>query len=123
MTQKTIFVIDDDDAVRISARMLLEAKNFVVRDFRSAATFLEETCGRGADCLLLDVHMPGLNGAELLESLRNRGIGVPVVVLTGRLDAGMEARLSRAGACAILQKPADSPVLLSAIHSALAAGA
>ena len=122
MTQKTIYVIDDDDAVRVSARMLLEAKDFVVRDFPSATTFLGETGGRGADCLLLDIHMPGLNGAELLESLRKKGMALPVVVLTGRLDADMAAHLSRAGASAILEKPAESSVLLSAIHSALTAG-
>lgn len=119
MGRKTIYVIDDDDAVRESARMFLEAKNFVVRDFASAAKFLEETDGAGADCLLMDVHMPGLNGAELLEYLRKSGIAVPVVILTGRLDPAMTARLSNAGASAILEKPAETTVLLSALCSAL----
>jgi len=123
LDQKTIYVIDDDDAVRVSARMLLEAKDFVVKDFASPAKFLEETGGTGADCLLLDIHMPGLNGAELLESLRRKGIRVPAVILSGRLDETMSARLAKAGASAILEKPPESGTLLSAIRSAMSAPA
>ena len=122
MQQKIIYVVDDDQAVRESARMLLDAKGFEVRDFSSATKFLEETGGAGADCLLVDIHMPGLSGAELLESLRNTGIRTPVIILTGRLDGCMAARLSKAGASIILEKPAEAAVLLNAIDAALAAG-
>ena len=123
MEQKTIYLVDDDDGVRQSAHMLLEAKGFSVRAFSSPANFLKETDGTGADCLLLDVHMPGMNGAELLEFLRRKGIRTPVVVLTGRPDGAITARLSRAGASAILEKPIETSVLLAAISAALTSAA
>jgi FixJ family two-component response regulator len=117
--QKMIYLVDDDEAVRDSARMLLEANDFAVQDFASATDLLQSTGGKGFDCLVLDVHMPGMNGMELLELLRERGIEDPVIVLTGRFDAPMTDRLSKARAAAILQKPAESGELLDAIHSAI----
>jgi len=120
--QKLIYLVDDDEAVRDSVRMLLEANEFIVHDFSSGAQLLERNGGEGADCLLLDVHMAGLSGLELLELLRKRGIDVPVVVLTGRFDDVIADRLSKAGASAILQKPTESGALIHAIDAAIKKG-
>ncbi len=113
--QKIIYLVDDDEAVRDSARMLLEAQGLSVRDFESAAEFLEKTRGEGADCLLLDLHMPGLSGIELLELLRKRGILAPAIILTGRYDPLLDERITRAGVVTVMHKPVDSMALLDLI--------
>ena len=92
--------------------MLLEAQGMAVQDFDSAAALLEKTRGEGADCLLLDLHMPGLNGIELLELLRKRGVLVPAIILTGRYDPLLAERIAKAGVTTIMHKPVDSTVLL-----------
>ncbi len=120
--QKIIYLVDDDEAVRDSARMLLEAHGMTVRDFDSAATLLEKTRGEGADCLLLDLHMPGLNGIELLELLRKRGILVPAIILTGRHDPLLNERITKAGVVAVMHKPVDSVALLDWIARVTARG-
>ena len=121
-TPKIIYLVDDDDAVRDSARALLEVHGLTVRDFPSAAALLEQTRGEGADCLVLDLHMPGLSGLELLELLRKRGILVPAILLTGRFDSALSERMTKAGTLATLQKPVETPVLLEWIGRATGAG-
>jgi len=116
---KVIYLVDDDDAVRDSARVLLEAYGLTVRPFPSAAALLEQTRGEGGDCLVLDLHMPGMSGLELLELLRKRGILVPAILLTGRFDSALSDRMGKAGTLATLQKPVETPVLLEWIERAI----
>ena len=118
---KVIYLVDDDDAVRDSACALLEAHGLTVRGFASAAALLSETRGEGADFLVLDLHMPGLSGLELLELLRKRGILVPAIIVTGRLDAALAERIAKAGTLTTLQKPLDPGALLTWIERATAA--
>ena len=113
---KVIYLADDDDAVRDSACALLEAHGLTVRGFASAAAMLEETRGEGADFLVLDLHMPGLSGLELLELLRKRGILVPAIIVTGRLDAALAERIAKAGTLTTLQKPLEAGALLAWIE-------
>ncbi|HVZ90343.1 MAG TPA: response regulator [Rhizomicrobium sp.] len=116
-----IYLVDDDEAVRDSARMFLEAQGMTVQDFASASALLEKTRGEGADCLLLDLHMPGLSGIELLELLRKRAISSPAIILTGRYDPLLADRMNKAGVAKVLQKPVDATVLLDSIERATAA--
>ena len=116
---KVIYLVDDDDAVRDSARVLLEAYGLTVRPFPSAAALLEQTRGEGGDCLVLDLHMPGLSGLELLELLRKRGILVPAILLTGRFDSALSERMEKAGTLATLQKPVETSILLEWIERAI----
>lgn len=109
-----IIVIDDDDAVRDSTRILLEASGFVVRDHASAESFLASRC-EGAFLLLVDHHMPGMTGAELLEMLHAKLGKVPALMLTGRDDPTIEARCSRIGV-KLVRKPIAEDHLLGSIQ-------
>jgi FixJ family two-component response regulator len=82
----TVYVVDDDDAVRDSMKILLESFLLSVRDFGSAAAFLDGFEPSGNDCLLLDLRLPAMGGFEILSILEERGVCLPVIVLTGRGD-------------------------------------
>ncbi len=116
---RAVCVVDDDEAVRDSMRVLLESHGLTVRDYASARAFLAEVPGDG--CLLLDLHMPEMNGLELLEKLRAERVDIPTIIMTGRSDAGLRARAQKAGAIAFLDKPADEDKLIDSIEHALAA--
>jgi FixJ family two-component response regulator len=106
---KLIFLVDDDDAVRNSTRVLLEATGYSVRDFASADAFLGETEGREADCLILDYHLSDGTGMDLLELLRSRGVLTPAIVVSAG-GPNLAVRATRAKVAAVLAKPlaADS---------------
>lgn len=116
---QVVYVVDDDEAVRDSTRLVLESYGMNVKTFGSANAFLaamdEDTNG----CLLLDQHMPGMTGLEFLEVLRaNRKI-LPVIMITARSDAGFRERALKAGAVALLDKPVADDDLVRAIDTAL----
>ena len=115
----TIHVVDDDDAVRDSLRVLLESYGLRVEDFRSVADYLTVPRATGDACLLLDIHMPGAAGTELLAVLRARGNDIPVVVVTGRVDDAIHQAARAAGAIAVLQKPVGEAVLMASLVVAL----
>jgi len=122
---ETVYIVDDDDSVRDSARALLESYDLIVEDFSSARAFLERFAkGRKAEagkrCLLLDVNMPEMGGLELLELLRDRHIDIPVIIVTAQNEAALRERAERAGAFAFLQKPVDDS-LIETIDQALKA--
>jgi len=110
-TSRVIVIIDDDDGVRDSTRVLLEACGYATDGYASANEFLAKTSGAAGDCLLLDVQMPGMSGIELLEHLRNHGIQTPVVLMTANIES-LGDRAIRAGAVTVLRKPfAEEAVL------------
>jgi FixJ family two-component response regulator len=115
---RIVHIVDDDDAVRDSMRVFLESFGMSVRDYASAHDFLGADGADDKGCLVLDLHMPGMNGLELLEMLRGRGSDVPAIVVTGRGDPVLKERARRAGALVLLDKPVDESVLLSAIDRA-----
>jgi FixJ family two-component response regulator len=116
--QPTIYLIDDDAAVRDSLRMLLEAEGFLVLEFASGAEFLRAGRLDGSSCLLLDMHMPGLSGVELLERIRADHPLTPVVVMTARPGAAIAKAAASAGA-PLLEKPFRGRELLDAIAGSL----
>lgn len=109
-------IIDDDDAVRDSTRALLESYGYEVRDHASAEHFLKEA-GLKPDCLLVDQHMPGMTGLDLLEHLRARGDQTPALMMTGRSDPTLEPRAARIGV-KLLHKPVPEELLVQWIESA-----
>jgi two-component system response regulator FixJ len=114
-----VYIVDDDEAVRDSIRLLLESSGFVARDFASADLFLDAESG-DMGCLLLDLHMPGISGLELLRLIRGRGIKRPVIVVSGRRDPTLDSEVLAAGATALLSKPFDEQQLLELLEQALA---
>ena len=115
----TAYVVDDDDAVRDSIRMLLESQGFTVCTYASGWSFLREARANRNSCLVVDVNMPGMNGLELLDQLRRDGIMVPVIVVTGRFDTRIQAAVDRAEAV-LLAKPFRVGELVGCIARALA---
>ncbi len=123
VTQTTgtlIFIVDDDDAVRDSLRLLLESHGMIVEDFNSTAGFDAADRRHPRACLILDLHLPGTGGLDYLASLGEDGPGLPVIMVTGRGDGASRARAAELGAVAFLEKPVDDRELLSAINRALA---
>ncbi len=108
----TVDIVEDDDAVRDSLRALLEAYGFVVREYPSAAPYLENNVPSPSDCLIVDHHMPGMTGLELVETLRSRNVNIPTILLTGRDDPQLGKRMARAGIAKLLHKPIDDEYLV-----------
>lgn len=114
----TIYVVDDDEAVRDSLRIMLEARGFGVRSFQSGEEFLEALGPAMDGCVLLDVNMPGLSGFDVQQRLR--GSGLPIIVVTGHGDVPSAVRAMKAGAVDFVEKPFSDEVILDAIARALA---
>jgi FixJ family two-component response regulator len=117
-----VHVVDNDEAVRDSTRVLLESHGLEVRTYASAQAFLLASPTQCNACLLLDLHMPGMSGLELLETLQSRGFQSPVVAITGCGNSLSRQRAVRAGAVALLDKPASAQMLLDSLAEALAQG-
>jgi FixJ family two-component response regulator len=113
-----VYVVDDDEAVRESMIVLLETENILAQGYSSARAFLDQADLSRAGFLILDMHMPGLNGIELLTELRRRGIETPAVILTGRGD-GTVAQAARQLSAAMLAKPPDDDELLPLVFASL----
>lgn len=110
-----VFVVDDDDPVRDSTCALLEAHGMAVSPYASPKDFLRQASVQHGDCLLLDNHMPGMTGLELVDALRTRNVAIPVIMFTGRSDPAMKERARRAGVLIVLDKPVNEDHLLQAI--------
>lgn len=116
VSPRTIFILDDDEVVRDSLKVLLETRNFTVVEFESVADLL---CHRNkADCLVLDLHMPEMTGAELLNKLRDRGDRTPAILITGRPDKSARGEANQLDV-SLLEKPVSPKLLLAAIDAAL----
>ena len=113
-----IFIVDDDHATRNSLCLLLETEGLEAEGFAAGRPFLDAARPVKGDCLVLDVHMPGMSGLDVLAELRRRGDRLPVIVLTGRLDRLTHARALAGGAFAVLEKPAKFDELLGLLRGA-----
>jgi FixJ family two-component response regulator len=115
-----VFVVDDDISVRESLEALLRHEGHAVEVFEAAQPFLAKPWPDCACCLVLDVHLPDLNGLDLQRRLAEDGVELPIVFLTGYGDIPMTVRAMRAGAAEFLIKPFDDEALLAAVRNALA---
>jgi RNA polymerase sigma factor (sigma-70 family) len=104
-TASTVYIVDDDEAVRDSLRWLLEANNYRVRAFPSGESFLAEYDEKRPGVLIVDVRMPGMSGLELQEQLILRKSTMPIVFITGHGDVPMAVSTIKKGAIDFLEKP------------------
>ena len=114
-----IFVVDDDDAVRASLQALLETEGYRTIQFESGIAFLDSLDSGPGACVLLDVKMPGLDGLEVQRRLNDRGVRLPVVIVTGHGDIAMAVQAMRAGAADFLEKPVSRDRLLASVARAI----
>ena len=115
----TVFVVDDDEAVRTSLRLLLKSVGLPVETFASAQEFLDQFDPDRAGCLVLDIRMPGVSGLELQQHLNDRHSIMPVVFITGHGDVPMAVEAMQAGAVDFIQKPFRDQDLIDRINRAL----
>lgn len=116
----TVFVVDDDDAVRDSLRFLFKSLGLASVGYASAQAFLAAYKPEQAGCLVLDVRMPGMSGLELQQELNLRGAMLPVIFITGHGDIPMAVEAMQHGAFDFLQKPFRDQDLLDRVQKALA---
>jgi len=118
-TEPTIFVVDDDQAMRNSLKWLIESIGMKVRTYSSADEFLNSFYPGRAGCLLLDVRMPGMSGLDLQAHLEREECRLPVIIITGHGDVEMAVKAMKAGAVDFIEKPFHDEDLLSSIRKAL----
>ena len=118
-TKGTVYVVDDDDAIRDSLRWLLEANDYKVELYDSGESFIAKYDPNAIAVLVLDVRMPGMSGLEVQEHLLARKADLPIIFISGHGDIDMAVRTLKLGAVDFLQKPVDDQRLLTAIGSAV----
>jgi two-component system response regulator FixJ len=116
----TIFIVDDDEAVRDSLQALFDVEGYRTEVFSSAAAFLAAYEATWRGCLLADVRMPDMSGLELQETLNERRSGLPVIIITGHGDVPMAVRAMKAGAIDFIEKPFADTAILEGVKRALA---
>ena len=119
MSHESVFVVDDDTAVRQGLRFMLRAAGYSVEAFPSARSFLEDYDPRRGGCLLLDVQMPQMTGLELQQRLNVRGWRIPVIFITGHGTVPLAISAMKAGAFDFIEKPLREDALLESIERAL----
>ena len=118
LSNLVVYLVDDDVSIRRALTRLLKSLGIETVAFASAEAFLQAGPWAPEACLILDVHMPGMKGWDLLEHLRTAGIALPVIIITAYNDAQTHDRAMQAGIVAYLQKPFDDQTLLEALWQA-----
>ena len=119
MAVELVHVVDDDDAVRDSISFLLAAAKIPAAVHDSAAAFLRSLPHIAVACIVTDIRMPDVSGIDLLKQLRERGLKVPVIMITGHGDVPLAVEAMKLGAADFIEKPFDEERLLTAIRLAL----
>ena len=114
-----VHVIDDDEAVRESLTFLLKTAGLTVHTYENATAFLRDDPKSKSGCIVTDVRMPDISGLDLLRRLRELGVGLPVIVITGHGDVALAVEAMKAGALDFLEKPFDDDALLTSVNAAL----
>ena len=119
MKNATVFVVDDDQAMRDSLKWLIESIGVKVETYPTANAFLACYSREQNACLILDVRMPGMSGLELQDHLNRDGILIPIIIITGHGDIPMAVQALKAGALDFIEKPFNDEALLDSIRVAL----
>jgi FixJ family two-component response regulator len=119
MSSHLVAVVDDDASVRRALTRLLQSADLRVLTYASATEFLESGTSSAPDCLILDIHLGGMSGLELLSRLRELGHDLPVLIITAHDDAQAREAAARGGCAVYLRKPLDAKVLLEEVATAI----
>ena len=114
-----VAIVDDEEPVRKALCRLLRASGLNAEAFSSGQTFLDSILARRPDCAILDLHMPGLSGLQVLQQLQSSRFSFPTIVITGHDEPQTRERCLSAGALAYLRKPLDDVLLLETIDRAV----
>jgi two-component system, LuxR family, response regulator FixJ len=117
-----VLIVDDDKGVRASLAALLRTAVLEVETFGSGQEFLQAWTPECYGCVLIDVRMPGMSGLQLQTQLAERGITLPVIVITGHADVPMAVAAMRAGAVDFIEKPFNDAAIISSVQRALEIG-
>lgn len=118
MSNRTVYLVDDDEAIRHSASFMLRHAGYLVKTYPDGMSFLEQVTSDMDGCILLDVRMPGMDGLAVQSALNQRGIKMPVIVLTGHGDVPVAVEAMKGGAIEFLEKPYEKHTLVTAITNA-----
>jgi len=116
--RKLVHIVDDEDAIRRAASFMLKTSGFAVETWASGVAFLKEVRHLAEGCILLDVRMPEMDGLEVQQALTEKGITMPVIILTGHGDVSIAVRAMKGGAVDFLEKPFEKAALLGSIDAA-----
>jgi two-component system response regulator FixJ len=117
---RLVHLVDDDEAIRRSVSFALKTSGFQVRTYANGAEILKGAPDLETGCILLDIRMPGMDGLEVQEALRSKGVTLPIIIMTGHGDVSLAVRAMKAGAIDFIEKPFEKAVLLAAIEHAMA---
>ena len=118
-TQQTVYVVEDDEAVRDSLELLLKSDGKPVKTYDNASAFLKDYSEKMAGCIVLDIRMPGMDGMELQKKLNDKHSILPIIFVTGHGDVPMAVDAMKEGAVDFIQKPYREEALLQKIEAAL----
>lgn len=114
-----ICVVDDDESVADSLKSLLETFGYDVQSYNSGADFLADDRHRSTGCLLVDQHMPGMEGLDVVDRLQKQGARLPTILISGRLDTKTRKRAASLGVTSVLEKPFAAGRVIDLIRTAL----
>lgn len=114
--QSLVHLVDDDEAIRRSVGFMLKTSGFHVRTYESGVDLLKSIPNLEPGCILLDIRMPGMDGLEVQKALSDKGVTLPVIIMTGHGDVSLAVEAMKAGAVDFIEKPFEKAVLLGAIE-------
>jgi two-component system response regulator FixJ len=115
----TVYVVDDDEAMRDSLRWLIESEGLAVETYAEAQDFLDAYDGKKPACLVLDLRMPNMSGLELQDALASRNITIPIIFITAHGEIKAAVRAMKGGAVDFISKPFSDHLLLDRIKQAI----
>ena len=115
MTDRIVHLVDDDEAIRRSASFMLKTSGYQVQAYASGVELLRQAKELAPGCILLDVRMPEMDGLQVQQELKERGVSFPVIVMTGHGDVTVAVQAMKSGAVDFIEKPFEKAALLSAI--------
>jgi two-component system response regulator FixJ len=119
-TGRRVHLVDDDEAIRRSVSFMLRTSNLLVTTYASGIELLKAAPGIERGCILLDVRMPEMDGLEVQQTLKERGVLLPVIIMTGHADVGLAVQAMKAGAVDFIEKPFEKTTVLGALEEGFA---